>query len=252
MGIGQHLAYGLAEHGANVVVADIATERAQAVAGDIEQLGSAAIAVTTDVCQPDDIRRLYETAIQRFGAVDILVNNAGGGSRDKYTRQESPFGSLESWHHTMALTLTSAFLCCQQFAPAMIERKQGKIINIASVYGIVGLDPSLYELDPDGNPRQTIPYAAAKGGVVTMTRAMAVHLAPHDICVNAIAPGMVRTERLATGIGADTWQKLSGRTPLGRPAMPEDMKGAVVYFASPSSDFVTGQILAVDGGWLAW
>lgn len=247
MGIGQRLAMGLAEHGASVVIADLALAEAEAGASAIESQGGRAIAVQANVCDEDDVERLVGTTVAQFGSVDILVNNAGGGRGGPTVDL-----SLDDWRFTMDLCVTSAFLCSQRAGRVMIENGGGKIINVASVYGFVGQDSSLYDLRPDGQLTESVAYAAGKGAIVNMTRSLAVYWARHNINVNAIAPGMVRTERLAGSISAEAWDRLSQRTPLKRPAKPEDMQGAVIYLASPASDFVTGQTLAVDGGWLAW
>lgn len=247
MGIGQRLALGLAEHGASVVVADIAVAGAEETAGKIESAGGRAIAVSADATNQDSVQQMVDTAVSHFGTVDIMVNNAGGG-RGAPTKDLS----LEDWHFTLDLCATSAFLCSQRAGRVMIEKGGGKIINVASVYGLVGQDSSLYDLGPDGELRESLAYAAGKGAIVNMTRSLAVYWARYKINVNAIAPGMIRTERLAQTMTGDAWDNLSRRTPLKRPGTPEDMQGAVIFLASPASDFVTGQTLAVDGGWVAW
>lgn len=247
MGIGQRLARGLAERGANIVIADIASDQAEEVAGEIKARGGKALAITASAIDSNDVDRLVETTIQHYGTLDILVNNAGGGRAGSTATL-----SLEDWHFTMDLCVTSAFLCSQRAGRVMIEKRAGKIINVASVYGFVGQDSSLYDLRPDGQLTESLAYAAGKGAIVNMTRSLAVYWARYNINVNAIAPGMVKTEQLAGSISTEAWDRLSQRTPLKRPAKPEDMEGAVIYLASPASDFVTGQILAVDGGWLAW
>jgi NAD(P)-dependent dehydrogenase (short-subunit alcohol dehydrogenase family) len=249
MGIGQALARGLAAHGASVVIADLDRERAEQVVREIEGRGGRGLAVTANVAASGDVDRMVEAAVGAFGTIDILVNNAGGIGREPGLSEEL---SLDSWNHTLNVTLTSAFLCSQRAGRVMIRQRRGKIVNVASVYGLVGHDPSLYPPTPDGEPRETIAYAAAKGGIVNLTRALAVYWARHQINVNAIAPGMVRTARLAAYYDDQVWDGLSRRTPLKRPATPTDMAGAVIFLASPASDFVTGQILPVDGGWTAW
>jgi len=249
MGIGQRLVNGLAEHGANVVIGDIDQKLAEKVAGEVEAHGGKALAIKTDVCNPDDVDRLVLATTQQFGAVDILVNNVGGTGGGSGLTETLP---LERWRRTMDLTVTSAFLCSQRVGRVMIGQNRGKIINIASVYGLVGQDSSLYDLRPDGLPSESLDYAAGKGAIVNMTRALAVYWARYGINVNAVAPGMVKTERLGASISAEAWERLSRRTPLKRPAKPEDMAGAVIYLSSPAADFVTGHILVVDGGWQAW
>jgi len=243
-GIGQHLVHALAEHGARVAVVDVVQELADAVAREVGTRGTGAVAVRADVCDPADVDRMVDTVVAHFGTVDILVNNAGGRRRDG---RVSP---LDTWRQTIDLSLTSAFLCSQKAAPLMMQRGRGKIVNLASVYGLVGRDESLYTQPAD--VPSTLAYAAAKGGIVNLTRALAAYLGPHGITVNAIAPGMVKTARTAAGSDDATWQRLAARTPLHRPARPEDYEGAVVYLASAAADFVTGHTLVIDGGWTIW
>ncbi|MGH2561705.1 MAG: SDR family NAD(P)-dependent oxidoreductase [Thermomicrobiales bacterium] len=250
MGIGRRLALGLAEHGARVVVADIDGTRAPRVVDELEQARREALAVECDVCIPTEVDRLVTATVERFGTVDVLVNNVGG-TRGR-GREPTVDLSLEDWQATLELTLTSAFLCAQRVGRVMIARRTGKVINMASVYGLVGHDASLYDQQPGGHPPEGLAYVAAKGGIVSMTRALAVYWAPFNITVNAIAPGMVKTERLSEAVSGETWQRLADRTPLGRPATPEEIVGAAVFLASPAGDFVTGQTLVVDGGWTAW
>ena len=246
-GIGRQLIQGLSEHGANVVIADIDADTSQRAADDINGQGGSAIEVRTDVCDKDNVDLLVKETISHFGKVDILVNNAGGGGGGPTATLP-----LEAWHFTMNLTVTSAFLCSQRAGREMIDKGGGRIINVASVYGFVGQDFRLYDRRPDGQPTEALAYAAGKGAIVNMTRALAVYWARYGINVNAIAPGMVRTERLAEQISQETWERLSDRTPLGRPGRPQDMAGAVVFLSSPAAAFVTGETIAVDGGWLAW
>ncbi len=247
-GIGRRLALGLAGEGATVEVADISLEAATQVAGEIAAEGGSGTPVGADVTNPADVARLVEEAVSRFGAVDILVNNAGGGKGYGATVDLS----LSEWQATMDLTLTSAFLCAQQAGRVMIGQGRGKIINIASVYGLVGHDPTRYDPLPDGTYPESLAYLTAKGGVISMTRALAIYWARHNIQVNAIAPGMVKTERLAQKISPETWDRLSARIPIGHPADPDDLVGAAIYLASDAANYVTGQIVAVDGGWTAW
>jgi gluconate 5-dehydrogenase len=247
-GIGEHIARGLADHGAHVVIADVAGERAERVAAEIDDRGGRALPVTTDVCDPAAVDRLVETTCQAFGAIDVLVNNAGGGRGFGPTVDLA----LADWQATFDLTVTSAFLCCQRAGRVMIRQGRGTILNIASIYGLVGYAPTMYDLRPDGNYPESLAYAAAKGAVVAMTRTLATYWAPHGIRVNAIAPGPVKTERLGASISSDTWQRLADRTLLKRPADSDDLVGAAVFLASPASAYITGQVLAVDGGWTAW
>jgi gluconate 5-dehydrogenase len=247
-GIGEHVARGLAEHGARVVIADVAADRAERVAAEICRRGETALAVTTDVCDPMAVDRLVETACRAFGTIDVLVNNAGGGSVHGRTVDLA----LADWQRTFDLTVTSAFLCSQRAGRVMIGQGHGTIVNVASIYGLVGYSPTMYDTDSAGNYPESLAYAAAKGAVVSMTRTLATYWAPHNIRVNAIAPGPVKTERLGTSISPATWQRLAERTLLKRPADCDDLVGAAVFLASSASAYVTGQILVVDGGWTAW
>ncbi|MGH2460405.1 MAG: SDR family oxidoreductase [Chloroflexota bacterium] len=248
-GIGRSLVHGLAAHRASVVIADVAGAAAGHVAEEVEATGGTALPVPTDVTRPEEVDRLVELTVRHFGTLDILVNNAGGGRKAGGATESLSF---ESWLDTFDLTVNSAFLCAQRAGRVMIRQRSGKIINVASVYGLLGHNPALYAPRSNGEPAESIAYAAAKGAVVNFTRALAVYWARYHINVNAVAPGMVQTERLATSVDAETWERLAERTPLRRPATPDDLRGAVIYLASAAADFVTGQILVVDGGWTAW
>jgi NAD(P)-dependent dehydrogenase (short-subunit alcohol dehydrogenase family) len=247
-GIGRALAMGLADQGAAIVIADISTDLATETADLLKQQSKSAISLGVDVTDPSDVERLFQTVLKEFGRLDVLVNNAGGAVGVRPTVEVS----VEEWRATLDLCLTSAFLCSQQAGRLMMPQGNGSIINIASVFGIVSPDPSLYDPNADGSPREAVAYAAAKGGLISMTRALAVYWAPHGIRVNAVAPGMVKTEILGRTLSPATWQRLADRTPLGRAGRPMEMAGAVVFLASHASDFVTGQTLVVDGGWTSW
>lgn len=247
-GIGRAIALALSDSGASVMVADISSEGAETVAEEIRVAGGIATPIQTDVTRSHDVAELVKSTQDVYGRIDILVNNAGGGPAGAVTTELS----VEDWHATLDLTLTSAFLCAQRVGPHMFEQHYGRIVNIASVYGLVGHDTSLYDPRSDGSPNEGLAYAAAKGGLISLTRTLATYWAPHAITVNAVAPGMVKTERLGKKISSATWDRLSERTPLRRPATPDDIASAVVYLATPAAAFVTGQVLVVDGGWTVW
>lgn len=245
--MGRDMALGLAEAGADVIIADLDPGRGEEAAEKIRQKGKNSLSVPLDVSQPEQVEHLVEVAQEHFPRIDILVNNAG-------ISIHAPTLScpLESWQRVFDVNTTGTFLCSQAVGRVMVDAGSGCIINIASVYGHVGVDLSLADSMDDGVPREDLAYSASKGAVVSMTRALATYWAKYRIRVNAISPGMMRTDRLKVGKTREIWAGLSERTPLGRPGTGNDLKGAVVYLASDASAFVTGQVLCVDGGWLAW
>lgn len=247
-GIGRALACGLARHGAAVAVVDIDSGGAKTTASDMTRFGGSAVAVTADVRDPAQVQRVFEQTIERLGRPNVLVNNVGGSVGSD---ELSEHVTLDSWNRTLELTVTTAFLCSQQAARIMVADGGGRIINIASLYGLVGHDPRPYDRDRRGLPREQIAYAAAKGAVVSLTRGLAVYWGRSNIRVNAIAPGHVRTDRLSGKVSEGQWRRLARRTPIPRSAVPDDLVGAAVFLAAPASSFLTGHVLPVDGGWLA-
>lgn len=244
-GIGRVLALGLAAHGARVAIADLDPARAERVAGEI---GADALAVSGDVCRPDDVDRLFAATLERFGSIEILINNAGG----LRGRGATVDVSLDDWRATFDLCVTSAFLCSQRAGRWMIANGGGSIINISSIYGMIGYDTGFYDPLPEGGQPESLAYSAAKGAMIAMTRTLAAYWGKHNIRVNAIAPGPTKTERLGAAIDSHVWDRFAARTVLNRSGTPDDLTGATIYLASDASSFMTGQVLAVDGGWTAW
>lgn len=235
-GLGVTYAETLAESGVNVVIAARRYGRLVEVAKRLEKLGTRVIPVKTDVTKEDDVKKMVETTIENFGKVDILVNNAGVASVSPSIEM-----SLEEWNKVINVNLTGVFLCARIAAREMIKQKHGKIINIASIYGAVG------DVFPSA------PYYATKGAVINLTRAFAIEWAPHKINVNAIAPGFFPSEMTAPIFKDEVSLKhIISKTPLGRTGRPLDLKAALLYLASPASDYVTGQTFFIDGGWTAW
>jgi NAD(P)-dependent dehydrogenase (short-subunit alcohol dehydrogenase family) len=246
-GLGRDMALALAQAGANVVVPDIEVELAKQAAALIHaQTGREVLALEIDVGDPDAVDRCFKATSDRFGGLDILVNNAGigvlGASEDA-TRAD--------WQRIFDVNVAGLFGCCQQAGRLMLRQGHGKIINIASVYGIVGTDNRLY-IHTNPMTHQGIAYNASKGAVISLTRSLAVEWAPRGVHVNAIAPGMMNTGKDRPDLEPRTWDNLAARTPVRRCGTGADLRGAVIFLASTASDFITGHVLVVDGGWTAW
>ena len=236
-GMGKADALLFAEKGAKVVVSDISQEDCQKVVDQIEKKGGQAIAVKCDVSKKEEVDNLFRKTIEKFGRVDVLVNNAG-------ICEFKPFIDLteEEWDRTLNINLKGYFLCAQAAAKEMAKQKSGVIVNIASVaMGQLGV----------GFPN-IVHYCASKGGIAAMTEAMALELAPYNIRVNAIAPGMIETPMLDP-IKQDpkSMEGILARIPLSRMGKPEEIADLVVFLASDKSSYITGSIVVIDGGWLA-
>ncbi|MCX8182608.1 MAG: glucose 1-dehydrogenase [Candidatus Methanomethyliaceae archaeon] len=235
-GLGVTFAETLAELGVNVVIAARRYEKLIEVADNIsKKFNVEVLPIKTDVSREDEVLKMVKAALERFGSLEILVNNAGVASLSP-----SVDISFEEWKKVIDINLTGVFLCARAAAREMLKKRYGKIINIASIYGAVG----------DVFP--TAPYYASKGAVINLTRALAVEWAPYNINVNAIAPGFFPSE-MTQPVFQD--EKITNyilsRTPLRRIGDPIDLKAALVYLASPASNYVTGQTIFVDGGWTA-
>jgi len=236
-GMGRTHALALAKAGAKVVVSDISQEDCQKVVEEIKKAGGEAIAVKCDVTKKEEADEMVEKAIEKFGKVDILVNNAG-------ICQFKPFFELteEEWDRTLDINLKGYFLCAQAAAKEMAKQKSGVIINIASVaMGQQGI----------GFPN-IVHYCASKGGIVGMTEALAVELAPYNIRVNAISPGMIETPMIdPVKQDPKAMEGLLARVPLHRVGRPEEVSNLVLFLASDASSYMTGSTVVIDGGWLA-
>lgn len=230
-GIGRGIALGLAEAGAAVAILARNEKKNHAVVGELKSAGAAAIAIGLDVTQRDDLRPAIEEVERSLGPVSILVNNAGivilGSALDF---------SAADWDRVIETNLNSCFFLSQIAARSMVARRHGKIINIASEYSRFG-------------SQSGIPYSAAKGALVQTTRTMAIELGPHNVQVNAILPGWIATDMTALVRSGPMFEEIIMRTPAGRFGKPEELAGAAIFLASHASDFVTGSILTVDGGY---
>lgn len=233
-GIGRQMAEALAELGADLVLCARKAERCEQAAAELSELGVRAIGLRCDVTKADEVQALVERAVAELGAVDILVNNAGttwGASPE-----EMP---LEGWQKVVDVNLTGPFLCAQAVGRSMIERGSGgRIVNIASVAGLRGAPAEVVN---------TVVYHATKGGLIAFTRDLAWKWARHGITVNAIAPGWFPSD-MSRVVLERAGPGLLDSVPLGRYGGEADLKGAVAYLASRASDYVTGQVLVVDGG----
>lgn len=235
-GIGRAVALSLAHFGALVAVADKNLKGAEKVAGEIRRMGKKSLAVQVDIGDLGQIARMVDEVVKAFGGIDILVNNAGI-LVDRGPAQEL---TPEDWDKTMAVNLRGLFFCSQAVGKVMIEQgRRGKIINVSSEAAFMVL-PKLAA------------YNTSKGGIISLTRSLAIDWARYGINVNAIAPTFIRTSMTEDFLKDEAWHKfLTHRIPLGRPGEPEDIAGAVIFLASPASDLVTGHTLLVDGGWTA-
>jgi gluconate 5-dehydrogenase len=232
-GIGRQMAEGLAEMGANLVLCSRKVERCEETAAELSQLGVKAIGLRCDVTNQDEVNAMVAKTRAAFGRVDILVNNSG-----RTWAAPAEQLSLQDWQKVMDANVTGTFLCSQAAGRVMIEQGGGKIVNITSVAGLLGSPPELVD---------SIVYHTSKGALITFTRDLACKWARYNIYVNAIAPGWFRThmsEWVLDHRGEDFYSLI----PLRRFGGPDDLKGAVVYLASNASNYMTGQVLVIDGG----
>lgn len=234
-GLGQAMAVALAGAGASVAVADLNLALAEETGHQIEKLGVKAFPVQADVANEESVAKMVEQTTANLGTIDILVNNAGINRRGPCVEL-----SLEDFEATLNVNLKGTFLCCRAVGPQLIAKQYGKVINIASLLGSVA-------------QANRVPYASSKGGVIQLTKVLALEWAPYNININAIGPGYFATE-LNKKLMEDPviYNDLTSRIPMGRWAEPAELAGPVVFLASAASDYVTGHVLWADGGYLCW
>jgi 3-oxoacyl-[acyl-carrier protein] reductase len=229
-GIGAAIVRRLAQEGAAVVFCDIALdEETERLVQEVTAKGGTVRALAADVRKQEDAERVVQAAQEEFGRVDVLVNNAGV-IRDKLVLMMTP----EEWDLVLGVNLTGVYNFSKAAAEVMLRQRSGKIINMSSVAGASG-------------GRGQANYAASKGGINAFTRALALEMAKRNITVNAVAPGVVVTS-LSKNVRTLTKDAIKGMVPLGRYAEPEDIAGVVLFLASPAADYITGQVITVDGG----
>jgi NAD(P)-dependent dehydrogenase (short-subunit alcohol dehydrogenase family) len=234
-GLGRAMAVGLARAGCGLALCARDRDGLAETRAAVQALGARAEVFAMDVLSRASVREAVAAALERMGAIDVLVNNAGVNVRKTVLEL-----SEEEWDLVLDTNLKGYFLVAQAVAPHMIARGRGKVINVSSIFGAVGMNNQLA-------------YASSKGGVVQMTKVMAIEWARHGVTVNAIAPTYFETPLVAAlRQDPERFRFINERTPMGRWGQPEELEGTVVYLASRASDFVTGQTVYVDGGWTIW
>lgn len=229
-GIGRAIAVALAKAGANVVVNYAGREdAARGTADMIEETGRKALVIKADVSDPEQVKAMVDKTVKELGRLDILVNNAGITRDNLLMRMKD-----EEWDTVVNTNLKGAFNCCRAAARPMLKARGGRIINVSSVVGL------------SGNPGQ-VNYSAAKAGLIGLTRTLAGELGSRGITVNAVAPGFITTD-MTEKLPDDVKERLKERIPLGRLGTPEEIADVVTFLCSPSAGYITGQVIAVDGG----
>ncbi|HSL88273.1 MAG TPA: SDR family oxidoreductase [Ignavibacteriaceae bacterium] len=248
--IGKHHCFALAEAGANVIAADIDEEKCIQF---VKTLPTDSIGVGVDITKPDSIKRLKEITLDKFHAIDILVNNAAINDMFENPQAAAELSMFENypldmWQKSLDVNVTGTFLCSKIIGTEMAKRGKGSIINIASTYGMVGPDQSIYK-KPDGTQSfyKSPSYPGTKGAIINFTRFLAAYWGSKGVRVNTLSPGGVENNQDEYFIN-----NYSQKTMLGRMAQPVDYKGAIVFLASDASAYMTGANLVVDGGWTAW
>ncbi len=254
--LGAEFCRSLSQAGANVVIADANAEKAEELARFISEPGEKALAVQVDVTQPDSVQKMVASTLDAYGSLDILVNSAALDPKFDPQHLNDPLHShpgefesypLQAWNDALSVNLTGAFLSSQAAVSPMLQQGYGVIVNISSIYGLVGPDQRLYQR-PDQPPQyKPVYYSVTKAGILGLTRYLATYYAGKNIRVNCLTPGGVFNQH-----DEQFLQAYSTRTVLGRMARKDEMNAALLFLASEASSYMTGANLVVDGGWSAW
>jgi 3-oxoacyl-[acyl-carrier protein] reductase len=230
-GIGREIALLFAKEGADIAICDIDLEQVEHTAKEIEALGRKALAFKVDVTNSGDVQAMVDKILDNFNKLDILINNVGITKDNLILRM-----SEEEWDKVIAVNLKGTFVCTKIASKVMLKQHSGKIVNLASIIGIMG------------NIGQAN-YAASKAGIIGLTKSVAKELALRGICVNAIAPGFIKTE-MTSKLPEEIQQKILSNIPLGRLGEPKDVANLALFLSSESSSYITGQVIQIDGGML--
>lgn len=230
-GLGKSMAMGLAEAGADIVMVARGPVKLAEAEKEVSDIGARTLTIAADVTIPEDVEKVVKKTLAKFKKIDVLVNNVG-----TYMGQPIVESAIEDWFRLINTNLTSTYLCCRAVGRHMIERQRGKVVNMAAAMGALGA-------------RNASAYCASKGGVIQLTRALAVEWARYNINVNAIAPGTMETEITRKMLeDAKVRKALESKVPMKRLGQPSDLVGTVVFLSASGSDYITGQTIFVDGG----
>jgi NAD(P)-dependent dehydrogenase (short-subunit alcohol dehydrogenase family) len=232
-GIGKEIALSFAREGANIGLAEVNEETAQATAGEIEKLGRRAFFSRTDVSDPGQVQQFVAGVMRELGRIDVMINNAGIAKPQPFLEITS-----ENWENHLRVHLFGAFYCSQAAAREMAKRRYGRIVSIASVAGLMG-------------PIDLAPYGVAKSGIIGLTRAMALELADYGITANAIAPGPIDTEMVRAAWSKEALEERANHLPIRRLGKTSEIAHAALFLAAPESGYISGATLVVDGGSVA-
>lgn len=237
--LGSEMCKALCQAGSLVVIADLDGVKAEDLAKVLQERGSKCYNIQVDITSKKSVQTLLNKALNEFGKIDVLINNAGVACFTPFEKR-----TLKEFEKVIDANVKGTFLCSQIIGKQMIKQKYGNIINIASIYGMVGADQRIYA---DSGRNSSEVYAFSKGGIINFTRYLAVYLAPYNIRVNCISPGGIFNNQ-----DSEFVKNYSYKTPLGRMGKDTELNGAIIFLASDASSYVTGHNLVVDGGWTAW